>query len=163
MSNYIMHRSFADFMGFNWPKEIAFVENGKRVTWAQLKAERVERQRKHLREVEATRCPVRHAAYVWVFYQPGIFGFAFMGWWLYVRTATQSWGFSFRSFENGITTLDIMRQFPCGVLPATENFEQWKMAFAKEHWRPGRFKKQGLLPVWIESDYEGGWPQKITA
>jgi hypothetical protein len=168
MKNYIMHRSFAENWAkvrgvpCPWPKEIALIDSGRRVTFAELKAQRVERQTRHLRKVEAVEAPVRHAAYVWVFYQPGLFGFAYMGWWLYIRALTYDWAFSFRSFEAGLTTLDIMRQFPCGVLPLEQNFEQWKPAFAKAHWRPGRFPKQGLLPGWVECKYAGGWPQRFT-
>ena len=67
------------------PRGVKFCINGEMVTYAQLKSERVERQREHLREVEAIETPIRRAAYLWTFYQPGLFGFAYMGWWAYLR------------------------------------------------------------------------------
>src|SRR3954465_1614118 len=122
-----MMRSFADNMGFNWPKDIAYVENGKAVTYAQLKAAKSARQARHLSEIMADG-PVRQAAYLWVFYQPGLFGFAYAGWWLAIRTLRHDWTFSFRHWEreDDLTTIKVMRQFPCGVLPVKENFEIWK-------------------------------------
>lgn len=164
MSCYVMKRSFADFMGFKWPKDLACIVNGERITYAQLKAERIERQRKRLRSIENAPMPVRHAAYAWVFYQPGLFGFAFMGYWLAIRTLHHTWTFSFRGTElaGGLKTVDIMRMFPCGILPLSENFEKWKELFVKRHSRPGRFRKQGMIMGWVECEYEGRWPIKFT-
>jgi hypothetical protein len=45
-----------------------------------------------------------------------------------------------------------MAMFPCGVLPQPENFDLWKTAFAAEHHRSGRFKKQGVARVWVNFD-----------
>lgn len=156
-----MHRSFAEHMGLKWPKEVAFIQDGKRVSWAEVKSIRIDRQARHLREVTRWEGSVRHAAFVWVFYQPGLFGFAYMGWWLYLRTLHHDWKFDLRLARQGLSALDIMRRFPCGVLPMEENFEAWKTAFATQNSRPGRFRKQGLLPVWVTCNFEGGWPQVI--
>jgi hypothetical protein len=150
----IMHRSFAEYMGINWPKEIACFVNEKAVTFAQLRAEQKERQSKRLQDIQRSFEPVHQAAFIWVFFVPGaIYG----GWHLYVWTLKHSW---WLKRPEGVA-LDIMRAFPAGVLPAPENFYQWKAAFAKQYSRPGRFKKQGLIPVWIECVYDGGFPCRL--
>jgi hypothetical protein len=164
--NYIMHRSFAETMGVKWPKEIAFVENGKPVTYAQLLTERKKRQAEHLSRVLDIQPPRRIAAYVWVFLCPGIGGFAFYGYWLYIRALGKDWWIDgrswFRESEHGRNfTLDLMGQFPCGLLPIFENFDRWKEAFAKTYSRPGRFKKQGLVLGWVELG-SNGWPVSFT-
>jgi hypothetical protein len=150
-------------MGFHWPKEIACIINGERVTYAELKKAKSERQRRRLQSILENVESVRHAAYVWVFYQPGLFGFAYQGYWLAIRTLKHCWTFEFRHEPTGdrVKTIDVMAMFPCGCLPLVENFEKWKERFVKRYRRPGRFSKQGLVAVWIECDYEGGWPVRI--
>src|ERR1043166_9238042 len=152
----IMNRSFADRMGFNWPKHIACVVSNHRlyktyVTFDQLLEERKQKQRRHLAELLAVN-PKRQAAFLWTFYQPGLFGFAYMGWWAYIRTLNKDWKLDEpREWElHGNFTLDLMRQFPCGLLPLPENFELWKEAFGETYSRPGRFEKQGLALGWVE-------------
>ena len=44
----IMHRSFADSMGCDWPREIAYKVDGVPVTFAELKADRIKKQKDHL-------------------------------------------------------------------------------------------------------------------
>ena len=163
MTCYTMHRSFADFMGLKWPKELACIVNGDRITWAQLKAERVKRQRARMCSIDRMNInPIRHAAYVWVFYQPGLFGFAYQGYWLAIRTLNHTWTLGFKGgCSIGIGIVDIMKMFPCGFLPLIENYEKWKKEFIRQYYRPGRFKKQGMVPVWVESGHEGKWPDKI--
>lgn len=139
----------------NWPKGVAYFISGyggmEAVTYTQLKAARVEKQRKHF-EVMMQPAGYRHAAYLWTFYQPGLFGFAYMGWWAYLWTIKDSWQLSVRDCLSIPLALQVMRQLPCGVLPIPENFEQWKEAFGKTYCRPGRFKRQGLVPGWVECD-----------
>lgn len=158
-----MERSFAEVMGFDWPKDLACVVNGERITYLQIKERKIMKQRKHLEKVLRHDGPVRHAAYVWVFYQPGLLGFAYQGYWLSIWTLRHTWTFRFRLDEmvSGLSTIDVMRMFPCGYLPLIENFEYWKEAFVRKYLRPGRFKKQGLVMGWVECDYEGGWPQRF--
>jgi len=131
------------------------------VTYAQLKAERIKRQREHLRQVETVETPVRRAAYLWTFYQPGLFGFAYMGWWAYLRILGQRDDHKLRwdivGSEDQLA-LRCMELFPCGVLPMRENFDLWKEEFGREYRRPGRFKDQGLVPIWVTLRSHG-WPQ----
>lgn len=157
-----MNRSFADHMGWRWPKDLACIVNGERITWAQLKAAKIERQKERLRRILEVPHAVRQAAYIWVFYQPGLFGFAYQGYWLAIRTLNHTWTFNFRDHMNGLQPIDIMKMIPCGVLPLEENFEKWKEAFVKKYCRPGRFKRQGMIPGWVECEADGLWPDKFT-
>jgi hypothetical protein len=152
----VMHSSFAAAMGFHWPKELAYIINGQRVTWAQVKADRIARQSRILKWKRGFYGPVRHAAYVWTFKVE--VDIPYGGWHLYIWALQHSW---WLHWENELAQ-DIMRRFPCGLLPIKENFYEWKKAFAREHRRPGRFRQQGLLIGWIDCDYEGGWPQRFT-
>jgi hypothetical protein len=146
----------------NWPKGVkCYISNGhgklEAITYAQLKAERIEKQRKHLAALDEI--PVtRQAGYVWTFYQPGLFGFAYQGWWAYIRTAYESWQLGVRGVNEDVT-LDVMRMFPCGVLPIKENYRQWMETFGETYSRPGRFKQQGLAMVWVE--FVRGYPRKF--
>lgn len=135
------------------PRGVKCCINGEMVTYAQLKAERVKRQREHLHQVTTVETPVRRAAYLWTFYQPGLFGFASMGWWAYLRILGQRDDHKLR-WEDFVgdedqLALHCMQLFPCGVFPARENFDLWKEAFGSQYRRPGRFKYQGLAPIWV--------------
>lgn len=149
-----MHRSFADFMGFDWPKDVAMIVNGERITYAQLLKERKEQQRKHLSRSLECNSPVRRAGFIWVFYVEGpIYG----GWHLYIRSLKKDWWLH----ETDEIALEIMELFPCGLLPIPENFYRWKEAFGVTYARPGRFKKQALVPCWIECGY--GRPKLVRS
>lgn len=147
----MMKRSFADAMGFQWPKELACIVNGRKVTWDEIRQMRRDRQARHLATVLRIDGPVRRAAFVWTFFVPGVI---YGGWHLYLRTVTDSWWIR---ASNGIA-LEIMRTFPCGLLPIPENFYRWKQAFAGAFPRPGKFSRQGMLAGWIECYREGSAP-----
>lgn len=151
-----MHRSFADFMGVKWPKELAYIVNGERVTWTQVKAARIEKQKRILFWKRNHHGPVRHAAYVWTFKVE--VDIPYGGWHLYIWTLKHSWLLRWKDE----LARDLMQRFPCGLFPIEQNFYRWKEAFAREHWRPGRFRQQGLVIGWIDCDYEGGWPTRFT-
>jgi hypothetical protein len=113
---------------------------------------------------DVLRCqPRRRVAFLWTFYQPGLFGFAYMGWWAYIRTLHQDWKLDKPSEweTRGNFTLGLMQQFPLGLLPLPENFDRWMEEFGKEYARPGRFKKQGLMLGWVECG-SNGWPERFT-
>lgn len=142
----IMYRSFADNQGFNWPPEIAYTVNGKPVTYAEVKAQKVAEQKKRLEFILDNEYGVikRKAAQVWVFKVAGPF---YSGWHLYLRTLKDRWGIK----KTDEIALKIMTLFPCGFLPLRENFEQWKIAFAKTYARPTKiWPKQGLVNVWVD-------------
>ena len=147
------------------PKGVAYATNyGGRlefVTYAQLKVARMKRQAEHLRQVLTIETPVRRAAYLWTFYQPGLFGFAYMGWWAYLRICGQRDDHQLRLDIVGSEdqlVLRCMELFPCGILPILDNFDLWKEAFGSQYRRPGRFAKQGLVPIWVILRSHG-WPQ----
>ncbi len=156
----IIMRSFAERMGVHWPQEIALLEDGKPVTWADIHKARTKHQNKRLWWKREYGVNQKRAAYIWVFYQPGLFGFAYAGWHLYIRTLNNSWWIRHNHYDDTLM-LDIMRRFPCGIIPVRENFNQWKEAFAKTYSRPGRFKKQGLVLGWVEFA-SNGWPETFT-
>jgi hypothetical protein len=146
------------------PRGVAYAINKGRglemVTYAQLKQARIEKQSEHLRRITAVDWPVRRAGYLWTFYQPGLFGFAYAGWWAYLRTVEQEdvqlrWD---RLHDDEVLALHCMELFPCGLFPIRDNFDLWKEEFGRIYCRPGRFKKQGLAPVWVTVNYRG-FPQ----
>ena len=139
------------------PRGVKFVINGEPVTYAQLKAERkaerIKRQREHLRQILISDSPVRRAAFLWCFYQPGLFGFAYAGWWAYLRICGEREDHQLRWDIVGAEDKLVQRcmeLFPCGVLPIRENFETWKEEFGRQYRNPGRFKDQGLVPIWVK-------------
>jgi hypothetical protein len=139
-----MKRSFADCMGFNWPAEIAYKIDGRTVTYADMKADRIVKQKEHLQKILAIGGPVRRAAYVWTFFNPH---FPYSGWHLYLRTIEDSWWI--RTCDS--LAINIMQMFPCGLLPIPDNFYAWKEAFAKDHARPSsRRTKQGMVFGWVD-------------
>lgn len=73
-----MHRSFAEHMGVKWPKDWAMKIDGVPVTWTEIHAKRTAWQQERLRRKRDWFTTERRAAYVWVFYQPGLFGFAYI-------------------------------------------------------------------------------------
>src|SRR5487761_2099922 len=72
----------------NWPKGVAYmVPNGRngldRVSFADIQAARIKRQKERLERITRIAEPDRQAAYVWVFFVPG---FLYGGWHLYLCT-----------------------------------------------------------------------------
>lgn len=147
----VMHRSFARSMGFNWPPEIASIVNGVPVTYAEIRANKIARQRKHLAGILKCEGPQRRAAHVWTFFIPGwIYG----GWHLYIRTINERWWIR----ECDAFALSIMALFPCGLLPTPENFGAWKLRFARTYAR-GLDRQQGMVAGWI--DLGSGRPKRF--
>ena len=144
------------------PKGVAYAVsyglNGLRmVTYAELKQKRIERQRQHQDWVRPPILPKRRAGYVWTFFVPGPF---YGGWWAYLRTLEGDEKLEVDRFGRGWkepALKQAMELFPCGLLPIPENFTLWAEAFAHEHRRPGRFRRQGLAKVWLKRDGRSGW------
>lgn len=138
----------------DWTKT-AYIVNGKTITYADLKADRIERQKRHLGLILDNGIPLRRAAHIWVFFVPGwIYG----GWHLYIRTINRQWWIR-RSFGDEKIIERLMKQFPCGLLPIPENFYAWKKAFAKTYRRGHRNRKQGMIACWVDSNYAGNRPE----
>ena len=137
------------------PKGIAYAissghEGLRMVSYADLLKARKEKQAAHLKYL-LDLPPTRWAGFVWVFWTPGIGGFAYRGWWAYLRTLKDDTALNFRGLDTDLIQ-QAMSMFPCGTLPIPENLEQWMVAFATQFRHPGAFSKQGLARVWIERD-----------
>ena len=163
----VMTRSGAEFWSqtihgkpCNWPREWAKLVNGKPVTWKQINAGKTERQNRRL-QWKRERGPFRCAAYLWTFYQPGLFGFAYAGWWAYLWTVKEWWKLSFDEGSYRFKGVDAMRLLPLGFLPIKQNFEPWMEEFARVYNRPGRFEKQGLLIGWAEAENHWSHPHSF--
>lgn len=150
----VMHRSFAEAMGFEWPRELAAIVNGERVTWADVRAGKIERQRKRLAQILRIDQPCRQAAHVWVFNNPQDFPYG--GWWCYIRTLRNAWCIR----QDDSLAAEIMAMFPCGLLPLRENFRAWQQEFARTYARPGR-RKQGMVAGWVEVNNYGHKPERF--
>lgn len=138
---YLMCRSFAEAMGVQWPRDVAAVVDGRRVTWREVHARRTENQQ-HC--IEWKRRPTRKPtvfAYVWVFYNNTNF---YAGWYCYLvwiedgRVNHQSVNFRRYGFRDGLAAA-LMRVFPLGLLPGVGSiedvFDRWMVAFAKQYSR----------------------------
>lgn len=97
----------------------------------------------------------RVPAYVWVFFCPGVGGFAYRGWWLYIKGRNINEGFRTLQSE---TIKKVMELFPlvqpslfCKFSEYDEDVERWKREFVKKFPR-GKWcgKPQGKSPVWAE-------------
>lgn len=104
------------------------------VTWDEIMERRRLRQaeimERRLRPAEPTVLP----CYVWTFF---ISGFPFGGWHCYIvtrRFGDISLSFYRRRPSHYMEVAEqVMRAFPCGLLPLAENFETWMAAFAKRY------------------------------
>lgn len=140
------------------PKGVAYGINGRWITWAEVKAERVKRQSTRLARILEIPQPERCAGYVWTFFVPGmIYG----GWHLYLRTLGQEWWLSERRYPHTELIDSLMAIFPCGMLPIRENFYDWKEAFAHTYSRGKRGRRpQGVVFGWVlfgSSNYPKGF------
>jgi hypothetical protein len=150
------------------PKGVAFAYSSGRngltfVTHADLKRQRIAKQRTHLAWVTSLESePCRRAALIWTFFVPGtIYG----GWHLYLRTITRSNWIrpSYRFATGDKLEIEIMTMFPCGLLPIPENICRWKEAFA--HTYPCRTKRggkpQGVVFGWADCTMGDATPRNF--
>lgn len=88
--------------------------------------------------------------YVWVFWCPGLFGFAYRGWWLYLIGRGIETG---RYFESSELCLKVMELFPLiePTLYGPPDIKEWKAEFVRRYQR-GLWcgKPQGKAPIWAE-------------
>jgi len=151
----IVMRSFADFMGVKWPRDVAAYIDGEPVTWAQVHAQRTAMQQRRIDWKRASQ-KQRVAAWVWVFYNnTDLFG----GWFCYLvwieDGQQRDVAVNFRGFDKGLAA-SLMRAFPMGVLPLgdpRDSFRQWMELFAKKYPRKKPRKdprKAGSAFVWYD-------------
>jgi hypothetical protein len=164
------------------PPDVAGYENDgfhrRAVTWEMIKQRRREKQKQHLEELqrEWEYIPVRRIPmYVWVFFCPGVGGFAYRGWWLYIKGRDTDEGF--RSLRSE-TIKKVMELFPlvqpslfCKYSEYDADVEEWKREFVKKYAAKKKWcdKPQGKAPVWAEVSNHGikileraEWPRKGT-
>jgi len=112
--------------------------------------EKKERQEDNLLRKRQSGPPEIRALYVWVFWCPGLFGFAYRGWWTYLIGRGISYG---RYLSRDKDLVDrIMELFPSEhSLFGKGDFDEWMQWFVKHHQR-GKWcgKPQGKAPVWAE-------------
>lgn len=125
-----------------------------------LRAKR-ERRDRHRRWMES-QINHRRRLYVWVFWCPGVGGFAFRGWWTYIIGCGVEHG-GVHSTDSDLI-LRAMELFP--VIEPTlfqedwQQREKWMKKFAKRYQRGLRCgKPQGKAPIWAE--VKGGSIVKI--
>ncbi len=75
----------------------------------------------------------------------------------YIRTLKDKWGLR----ENNVLTLQLMEQFPCGMLPLRENFYAWLKVFGETYSRNRNGRKQGVVSGWVEVDRYGHRPERF--
>ncbi len=111
----------------------------------------------------------RRAAYVWVFWCPGINGIFYRGWWLYIIGNNFS---TSKYFERDTEKIQkLMKLFPLvePTLFGPPDIKKWKREFVKRYQR-GKWggKPQGKAPIWceVERDYiikilsRAEWPKQ---
>lgn len=110
----------------------------------------------------------RICLYVWVFWCPGIFGFAFRGWWTYLIGQ----GISEGKFLGHKMKMRLMELFPLvePTLFESGSYEQWQIEFVKRYQKGSHCgKPQGKSPLWAEVTGKSiekllertEWPEKL--
>ena len=157
--------------GNKWPKDVAYIISDgpnrlRRVTWEEIKAERIKTQRERLKRILAVDALNRQAAYVWAFFVPGVI---YGGWHLYLRTIRDSFWISRDVHRRDLgrfddLALDVMAKFPCGFLPLRDNFRDWLPVFATTYQsqRKRGGKPQGIIFGWAEMEHHASSPCNFT-
>lgn len=135
------------------PKVVGSI-NGVVITSETILEAKRERQRTHLKDLLRDKANVVKPGFVWTFFNPAIF--PYHGWWLYVITHKGSWCIDERHDRNNIA-LQVMRLYPCGLLPMTENLRAWKEEFARIYPKSTikRPKYQGMVIASVTTDVYG--------
>lgn len=125
-----------------YPTDVVYVVNGHAITRTDILENKRRRQRRRLEWKRRNWEPVVRPCFIWTFYNAG---FIYGGWWLYIKTAKESFRVTLRNDKEMI--LKIMDLFPCGLLPIIENFDRWKATFAETYHRPikNRPDRNGLV------------------
>lgn len=136
------------------PPEFACVSDGKVFTWDDVKQKRKERQKEILKRKRSSRRQIqKKPLYVWVFWCPGVGGFAFRGWWIYLVGHGRDYcGGGYKGEVDGKLKDDLLRLFPLvesGLFDT--NWNLWMRRFVKKY-RRGSWcgKPQGKSLVWAE-------------
>ncbi len=132
----------------------------KFTTKTDILRQRREHMEHHLWWKREYRVTQRRALYVWVFWCPGIFGFTYQGWWLYIIGGDYECGKYLEQDEKIVSRL--MELFPLvePKLFGPPDISKWKKEFVKRYQR-GYWcgKPQGKSPIWAE--VQGGSIRKL--
>jgi len=139
---------------FKLPPGVAYIINGRRVTYADVGKAKKEKQRRQLacKREESVSHEERIAVYVWTFYNdPHVCPF-YSGWWCYIngRKSKHEWQVN----ENNDAAIKVMTAFPLGITPLPENFYEWKEAFSKAYPKPVNSdnRRSGKAKAWAVID-----------
>ena len=103
------------------------------------------------------------ALYVWVFWCPGAFGFAFRGLWTYLVGIGRKYnGGGIKGNVVGRLLDEVISLFPLvdkPLFPDWRYYNQWQEEFIKKY--PTRKKRSGKAPIWAE--VEGNQVIKILS
>lgn len=151
----IITASFARAMGWNWsPHVVARIQehpNGpwRSVTKDDVRHRKIEKMNRHLYWKREYGLVQTRPLYVWVFWCPGISGFAFRGWWLYLIGI----GISEGKYLRDSLKSQVLELFPL-VEPdifTGYNFEKWKKEFVRRFPKGTHCgKPQGKAVIWAE-------------
>jgi hypothetical protein len=123
---------------FNLPPGVAYIINGRRVTYADVGKAKKEKQRRQLacKREDSIFCEERIAVYIWTFYNdPDICPF-YSGWHCYIygwHKHKHEWWVGGRGDIGSSLQEMTMTAFPLGIEQSAKNFYQWKEAFAKAY------------------------------
>lgn len=120
-------------------------------TKSDIRRQRRERMEHHLWWKREYGVIERRALYVWVFWCPGLFGFAYRGWWVYLIGRGIESG---KYLEQDTKTMSrLMELFPLveSTLFGSPDIAKWKKEFVKRY-RRGTWagRPQAKAPVWAE-------------
>ncbi len=137
-------------------------------TWDMVMERRRQRQREQLEQKRSNYGVIeRKPLYVWVFWCPGINGFIFRGWWIYLRGNGRDYhGGGYKGQVDGKLLDDLLRLFP--LVERTlfgldwRDWKTWMIRFVKKYHRGNCCgRRQGKAPVWCE--VKGNYVQRILS
>ena len=144
-------------LSIDWPPgAVSAYRNHPDAPWrfttkSDILKERRERGEKILRLKRKDGVVERKALYVWVFWCPGVNGFFYRGWWVYLIGKDYESGKYLERDTEIISQL--MKLFPLvepDMFDGT-SIEKWKRKFVKQYQRGLHCgKPQGKAPVWAE-------------
>ena len=142
------------------PDVVAVVSRGdgwRTITKSDILRNKRERQQRDIERKRLCFDPIVKPCLIWTFYNDTPF---YGGWWLYIRALKREWGVNFRGYvahDRDRLITNIMRLYPCGLLPIMENFGLWMSAFAEAYHHPtaDRPNRQGMATAWAKISYNG--------
>lgn len=149
MSTFMTPEAYRSWYGQDLSPDIAYLfHDNYNPRWtpvykADLKAKKIEKQRRQLRNKRRDHNPVAvQPCFIWVFFCEGINKFFYRGWYLYIKTMQNEYS----STPDLLTS--IRSQIPMGMLPLSGMDEAWKREFYQAYKKNGRKRKEAFYPGW---------------